>query len=225
MDNCVLKSDLTELKNTIAQDTKVIVSEAVDPVKTDLFDLKTRVKLLENRPTQVCKELKDLKASLNKLDPSLKRAACVGMPENLNASDRIKELETFMASHFSGYRNVRAGNYMKGPHDDRKVSNTSYIEFPTVIDKDKFIKDFATSARQCSINGSSISIKPARTEFMNKRNFAVRKAEELIKSSPSAQGQTVKIEWMQHPRLVTVNGVSAFTQACTAVRRVPASVQ
>ena len=56
-------------------------------------------------------------------------------------------------------------------------------------------------------------IKKARTDLGHERNKYIRKAEELIKAAPEANGKDVKILWLQKERHVTVDGVVAFAQA------------
>jgi hypothetical protein len=49
MGKVVVKEDLATLKQDITKETKVMVSEAVDPLKSELHELSTRVKVLEGQ--------------------------------------------------------------------------------------------------------------------------------------------------------------------------------
>ena len=54
-----------------------------------------------------------------------------------------------------------------------------------------------------------------RTKLNGKRNFSLRKAEELLKSHPQASGLNVKINWKTSEagvRNVEVNNATAFIQ-------------
>ena len=71
------------------------------------------------------------------------------------------------------------------------------------------------SSIELNVGSKKLMIKPARTELQRKRNYAMRKAEELIKASTLTAGKEVKIEWKvdgSRERLVTVNGTTAFKQ-------------
>ena len=50
------KFDLDSLNSSIKQETKLVVAEAVAPVKVDVSDLKTRVLALETRPARIKSE-------------------------------------------------------------------------------------------------------------------------------------------------------------------------
>ena len=60
-------------------------------------------------------------------------------------------------------------------------------------------------------SGVNIKIKRAMTKINSKRNWALRRASELITQAPESRGHSVKIEWKD--RTVTVNSTAAFIQA------------
>ena len=64
-------------------------------------------------------------------------------------------------------------------------------------------------------DGATIQVKPARSKLNGKRNYSIRRAEELIKDHDQAKDQEVKIEWKTTTagvRQVQVNGKIAFEQ-------------
>ena len=61
----------------------------------------------------------------------------------------------------------------------------------------------------------------ARSKLNGRRNFSIRKAEELLKAHSAAQGKEVKIVWKTDElgqRQVTVGGDIAFAQGKHDVR-------
>ena len=66
------------------------------------------------------------------------------------------------------------------------------------------------------MEGTEIKIKTARTQFQKKRNYAMRKAEELLKTSPKTGIQKVSIEWKVQDtkkRRILVGDAVAFLQS------------
>jgi protein subunit release factor B len=215
LENVAMKSDLDTLRQNISAETKVAVAHAVDPLKSEMHDYKLRVEALEKHrstpPTTLSsKSLATLQASINKWDPANRRIAFTGWPDEIPAVDRISQIRTFMADKFQEFRVVDADNFYSGPPTDRKLSKTSFVELASASDQHKFLKKAVDQTFR--VNGVPLAIKRARTDFQNKRNFSVRKAEEIIKSSDAARGQTIEVLWLQKVRQVTVDGVVAFSQ-------------
>ena len=114
---------------------------------------------------------------------------------------------------FPGNRSSGVGHFYTGLYSDRKLSGASFAEFGSAEDAREALK--AMTADIMKANGTIIAVKPARSKLNGKRNFSIRKAEELIKDHNRAKDQEVKIEWktaMAGVRHVTVNGDIAFNQ-------------
>ena len=106
------------------------------------------------------------------------------------------------------------GHDFTGPYSNRKFSKALWIEFS----KCDTVKDFLkhTEKENFVFNGTTVKIKFARTQFQKKRNYAMRKAEELLKASPKTGSSVVTTEWKiteSKDRRILVNGVLAFSQA------------
>ena len=124
-------------------------------------------------------------------------------------------MEAFIKDHFKTFRPTGFGNEYKGPHTNRKLSPGSWVEFSGVEVAKAFLSNVSLSSTELNVGSKKLMIKPARTELQRKRNYAMRKAEELIKASTHTGGKEVKIEWKvdgSRERLVTVNGTAAFKQ-------------
>ena len=146
---------------------------------------------------------------IDDLDPAKKRLAFIGWPESVSAEDRLVKLEAFLNQHASSFRITECGNFYSGPYDNRKLGRVSYAEFSSPAAAKKALAKL--EGIECKFGSTVIDIKLARTKLKSQRNFALRKAHELIKSSPLSQGKSVEdITWTE--RSMNVNGVPAFKQ-------------
>jgi len=222
LDHVATKSDLQELKTTMSHDTKVLIAEAVDPLKSEIHDFKSRLVSLESRPAatststsscpeSITKTINKLQATVNKFDPAKRQAAVLGWPD-LGAEGRIKVMTKFVKDNFSNDPFPSFGNYYTGPRNDRKLSAASYIEFITEQTRDSFLKQVESTSASMTAGRKPLTLKKARTDFQKERNFKIRKAAELIEASPQSQGKSVKIEWLQKERQVKVDDAVAFVQ-------------
>ena len=216
MDRMALKSDLDQMETNLKKDMKISIAEAVDPLKLDVYDLKAQVDTLKgrvdtmeaDRPMSPPKEPVKAQSLFNKFDPAVRRIAFIGFPSELSPEERIDKIEKFLAEHVKTYRTTGCDNNYSGPYNDRKLTQTSFAEF-TSSDAAKRVLQIVAD-KPFKIGEVAISIKNARSAFNSARNYSPRKAEELIKASPTASGKTVKIEWPI--RKVTVNDDVALSQ-------------
>jgi hypothetical protein len=141
LDKMALKTDLDELESKITSNVKLTVAEAVEPlqteidaVKTEMTALKARLETVEAHPptsATPCSEmadktLKELRSAVNSLDPAHRRAAFLGWPEGVSASERITHMKTFMTSKFPNYHVSEYLNHYTGPYNDRKMGTVSF---------------------------------------------------------------------------------------------------
>ena len=90
----VSKVDLQNMEAAISKNTKIHIAEAVDPIKSEICDLRQRVKTIEDtsgsNPVQSSKttaEISKLKQMVNKVDPAKKRAALIGFPDTFGVHE------------------------------------------------------------------------------------------------------------------------------------------
>ena len=106
------------------------------------------------------------------------------------------------------------GHDFTGPYNNRKLSTASWIEFSNCDTAKDFLKH--TEKEDFKVDGATIKIKFARTQFQKKRNYAMRKAEELLKGHQKTGRNVVTTEWKitdSKDRRILVNGALAFSQA------------
>ena len=142
------------------------------------------------------------------LDPASKRAAFVGWPETVSAKARLEQLEALVKNHFAEFKPVTYVNLWKGPYNDRKLGPVSFVEFGDKDTVKDFVKAVADSGLEVESAGKKLSVKPARTQKNSARNWALRKAEEVLKATSGTEG--VKVDWKE--RAVQANGEEAFKQ-------------
>ena len=192
------KDDLATLRRDIGMETKVLISEAVDPVREEMADVKSRVAVLESKRG----------AAYSRFDPAFKRIAVVGFPEAMDANARIRELEAIAAT-VPGSNAAFADNFYAGPQNRRSITKVGFLEFRTEDAAKKFLDRVPSKTAELS-DGSTVKIKRALSEFNKQRNWSLRKAEELIKGDPAARNRRVAIDFGS--RTVTVDASTAFEQ-------------
>jgi len=225
-DKVALKSDLDELKEFMQHDTKTIVEEAVDPIKTELNEVKqemnafkVRLQRVESTPPAPVppsaavadKTLNELRSAVHALDPAHRRAAFVGWPESMPAPERINQMETFMKTKFPNYHVVEYLNHYTGPYKDRKLGKVSFVEFGNKSTAKNFTNAVDETGAELKVKGQSIKVKSARTKFNSSRNYSMRVAQERIKAHAATGTKTVEFKW--EARTVTVDNEVAFSQS------------
>ena len=215
------KSDVETMTSEMRQQTKIMISEAVDPLKAEVYDLKQQMAVLQDNrgaadggPTSVSRpiqELEEMRSVINTMDPAKKRVSLIGFSDSLNADERIRQIENFMKDKFPTVRYVAIDNFYSGPYSDRRINKASYVEFSSAEAANQFLKNVKEHHNSKSvIGGNEVSFKPARTKLGGKRNHSIRTANELVSKHPQAVGKEVVIEWKE--RQVTVDGAPAFKQ-------------
>ena len=194
------KSDIADLRREIAHETKISISEAVDPIKDDLKDVKTRLAACENRPASVATgsipagSNDKLAGIISSLDPSKRRLSFIGFSSHISAEKRISEITEFMVKQLPNYRAVAIGNIYNGPYNNRVLTQVAFVEF---ADNDT-ARLCADAVKQQSaslkIEGSSIVIKPSISKLNLARNYSLKKAMELIKTDAAVATKTVVIK-------------------------------
>ena len=216
-----LKDDLVDLKSDILSETQIIVSDAVNPVKTDIANLKTelsaataRVTSLEQKPAHLAtgvpacidKALKDLRSTVDSMDPAHKRIAFIGWSDGTSAEDRIKSMEAYM-SKFPTFKPTNFGNDLVGPYNNKMLGKSSFVEFASADIAKKMLEK---TNKGPTVDSKQIEIKKTKTKQQKTRNYFLIRASELIKEHPGSKGKEVKIVWGQ--RQVQVDLSLGFQQ-------------
>ena len=219
----VTKADLANLRQDMLQSTAELLDTKLAPLQQELEDLKRKQGLLEAKHKALEAEVKDLKKKQGNtppttsttlpflppaLDPATKRAAFVGWPDTVAADDRLQQMEALLTSTFPDFKPLTYLNDYKGPYNNRKLGSVSYVEFGNQDTARNFVKAVEERGVTVQSKEKQLLVKQAQTQKQKARNWALRKAEELVKGKPEATG--VKLEWKK--RKVIAEGEDAFTQ-------------
>jgi hypothetical protein len=138
------------------------------------------------------------------------------MPNNLEAENRVKAVSEYMAAKHPNARPFDIGNFTSGPRENRKLTSVSYVEFGSSDSLRAFLATLPTSTGKISLGNFEVFIKAGRTKLNGQRNHFLKKALELIKKAPGANGKECNIDWKE--RCVTVGGNRAFEQSRDEIR-------
>ena len=104
---------------------------------------------------------------------------------------------------------------MTGPFGDgRKASTESYVQFSDRDARDRALKAIRDGSLTASSAGKDLKISCMKTAWQRRRDFAMGKAEELVKEkmqATSMQG-TAKFVKTKEARKICVNDADAFVQ-------------
>ena len=213
--NAATKKDLNDLRKDMAESTKILVAEAVDPLKHEMRNLRNRISKIEASPAQLSSAQgsgsADFNKILNSLDPALRRVAIVGLPDGWDAAKRIDVITKSIAEQFSSFKPLDVGCFFSGPYNNRKLTKACYVEFGSQDMVTAFLKKLPTGQGNFKVQGAdALTAKQARTKVNAQRNYSLRKAEELIKADPKAKDKNVQIHYKD--RLIKVDDSIAFKQ-------------
>ena len=216
LDGMASKKDLENLETSISKNTKIQIAEAVDPLKSDLYDLRQRVTGLEtngvagaSNPAGKSSTISpEIKALVDSLDPAHKRIAFSGFPLSMAQEIRRKHIEDFLRGFQNLPNTQNIGMIMKGPKNKREITRLSYVEYFSSDDV-KTVLDFVKNT-PLNVGGDSISVKRALTKINGSRNWALREAEKLVKAFAENISGEVKLQWQT--RSVLLNDLEVFKQ-------------
>ena len=213
----VSKVDLQKMEVAIMKNTKAQISEAIDPLKSEIFDLKERVqnaeekwssdalslelrmgKIEKNPSTSSQADTKtslspDIKNMIDNLDPAHNRITFSGFPVSMAQAERKKMIEEFFAGFQKLPKVSNIGLILKGPKNNRQATKLSYAEFYSRDDVSEVMK--ITKDSSFKIGDVSISPKKGLTKINGARNWALREAEKLIKEFMGGSQDDIKIDW------------------------------
>ena len=170
VDKMALKTDLDDMTAKLASEAISNLSQAVEPLKTDISDRKRRLTTLESSgsagtsgpgtpPQAGPTELHKLVFSFF---PARKRVLFSGWPDTFSADARIKHIETLLSQHAPDLRTIDIDNVYQGPYNRRTLSKVACAEFPSA-DSARRALDLLKSA-DTQIGSSSLSILVEKME-------------------------------------------------------------
>ncbi len=175
----------------------------------------TRMSGLEEQVTEIKRQLSSgVSASAvgrpgrDPHDPAYCRVAFTNFPENLDVKAMAAAMKGFMESKCKDERYVYIDIFPNGKTGD--PTNNGFVHFSTP----KLASRVAEYVKKHGLKVQGfpdVTIKPALCEIDRNRNWALREAERLVKSSMQASGKNVTVKRAQG-RGVYVDNEAAFTQ-------------
>ena len=209
-----------------ALETKLATKEDLATLRTELETavttfVETRVKPLEDKLEKLTQEHEALKKKVatlevgggfakagDKEDPARKQVAVLGWPEGCEAKKRLQDLKEWVQTNFPEVRAVAFSNEYKGPYSNRVLGKATYAHFAAEDDVRTLVKAAKDRSVELKVEGKKLKVVPAKTKKNKQRDWALRKAEEVLKTSVPTQ--KVEVDWKE--RRVTANTAEAFKQ-------------
>ena len=226
MDKMAMKSDLEEMRTHLTAETKIIVAEAVDPLKSEMHDVrhrvdglseeietvKSRLQAVEAAPVrheqEQSEEIKALRKAMTNLQRDVKggQVLFLGFPLKMPDDERLALIDSFVQAHAPdlSQKIIKKGSFHKGAGNE--ATSASYIEF---LDSGS-AKSFLNKAKGKSITaqGSTVNIKGPRGPFQIARNDSLRAA---LKTAQEVFPQaSTSIDWME--RVVKKDDETVYKQ-------------
>ena len=138
---------------------------------------------------------------------------------NESLDDRRKFIAAFIRDQVEDVDFSYIGTRMAGPYAKKKPSDESFIQFVCQEERDRIL-NIITSKKLGALrtpNGTKLTIARSKSDWIRKRDYAMRESERLITAHLHERGQqgTVQFQKTKSVRKIVVNGVDAFLQYST----------
>ena len=116
-----------------------------------------------------------------------------------------------MKTNCAGVR-CSVGNIARAPMHNRTLAKVSYAEFSDSDTRNTTLASIRSRGLPCNHNGKTIQVKPALSQSIRTRIWALNKAEELIGGHAYAQGKSVVKTSTPTSRTIAIGGENLFEQ-------------
>ena len=164
---------------------------------------------------------------MNSNDPAFRQIAILGFKGG-SADERIRAVKEFATSEFGRDVQLQVSNDEKCPRNKRELTETTLMNFIDNDARDAALKllekKYPKSENGFGVNvcilGTSLVATRARLSSQKARNWAFRKAFELVKLRASTEfsDAVVEYDWSMPIRKILVNGEAAFEQPKDSLR-------
>ena len=194
---------MTALRTDLLREFEVTVSR----LEAKFVELEEANATLRNRVQQLETQLAKLSVGP---DPAHKRITFIGFSSE-SALERIQFVSAWMQRHFSGVP-CSVGNVMRGPMRSRTLTKVSYAEFSDTDTRNVVLSKIRSDNLVCECSSVNIKVKPALTQVVRSRIWALNKAYDMISSHDSARGKNVIKVSTVDARCVKIENVVVFEQ-------------
>ena len=217
------------------EETKSLNSRLA-PVERTVAELSSGQTTLSDRVSQIEAKMSVLNIQglermnlklMNSNDPAFRQIAILGFKGG-SADERIRAVKEFATSEFGRDVQVQVSNEEKGPRNKRELTETTLMNFIDNDARDAALKllekKYPKSENGFGVNvcilGTSLVATRARLSSQKARNWAFRKAFELVKLRASTEfsDAVVEYDWSMPIRKILVNGEAAFEQPKDSLR-------
>ena len=124
------------------------------------------------------------------MDPNFKRISSLGF-KDIPSTACLDAIETFMEK-FPKFPNYRADHEFPGKHGEQVMKNASFVEFPSPDVAKNFLKEVEAKKGTAEFPIAGVTVKRALSKVNRQRNYALRKAEEVINAKfPRKQSSSI----------------------------------
>ena len=126
----------------------------------------------------------------------------------------LKFVKKWMASYFGSFT-CSVGNVFRDPVNKRGLTAVACVEFSDTDTRNLVLKKLKADAPVCTHLGSPVAVKPALSQYVRERIWALNTAYDLVKKHSASSGKEVT-KSKGKEAAVLVGGVSVFTQSGTS---------
>ena len=120
----------------------------------------------------------------------------------------LAALEALLDSDLKVFKPVTYSNEYRGPYNNRRLGKAAFVHLATEDEARNLAKAAKDKGVAPEVGGQRLRLVPAKTARFKQRDWALSKAQELLKTS--ASGATVEVD--RKERAVKVNGAVSFKQ-------------
>ena len=177
--NAGTKSDVATLKAEMVASTRTAIAEAVGPRKTRVAALEAHPPWASTAHSPEIQRTMDHLLVLSKdMDPNFKRVSFLGF-KDIPSTARLDAIEKFMKKS-PKFSNYRADHEFCGKQGEQVMKNASSVEFPSPDVAKNFFKEVEAKKGTAEFPIAGVTVKRAFSKANRQRNYALRKAEEVI---------------------------------------------
>ena len=232
--NLLTKQDLAEFRELHLAESEATMATHLVPIHDDLTEIKRgqvfhddRIGALETRMDRFASSSgtthsgldfeKTRMQVLNDNEPAFKQIAFVGFKTS-DLDKRMRFLHTYAELNFPSSKVVNVETVMKGPRDKREPTETVVMEFFSRDVRDIVLKKIGDKKAPKITDGATTielkAIERARTRVQKARNWAMRKAHEMITTELAkvSGAKDLQFDWTMPKRKVLFNGEPVFVQ-------------
>ena len=147
---------------------------------------------------------------------ALLRISFKGFEDGESLELRANIIAEFMKAHFPSEFYACIDTRMAGPNGKKKQTSETFLQFHTKQARERVLEQIKSGSFKC-VNSKSekLEVSRAHTDWQRSRNYAMRKAEQMINESLVANKiGNARVEYVadKDSRRIMVNSSPAFVQ-------------